>query len=94
MYYTETLPEFIGHHTVMKLCLPCKLVLPVRKCGTPTQNEPEENGISAMEAIQGKSPEERRAVEKISTQNNLEQNNNVIANVQAKPEENMEGGGE
>ena len=24
----ETLPEFIAHHTVEKLCLPCKLVLP------------------------------------------------------------------
>ena len=26
--YVETLPEFIAHHTVEKLCLPaCKLVL-------------------------------------------------------------------
>lgn len=26
--FAETLPEFIAHHTVEKLCLPCKLVLP------------------------------------------------------------------
>lgn len=26
--YAETLPEFIAYHTVEKLCLPCKLVLP------------------------------------------------------------------
>ena len=24
----EALPEFVAHHTVEKLCLPCKLVLP------------------------------------------------------------------
>ena len=27
-YPTESLAEFIAHHTVEKLCLPCKLVLP------------------------------------------------------------------
>ena len=27
---TESLPEFIAHHTVERLCLPCKLVLPVK----------------------------------------------------------------
>ena len=26
--YVESLPEFIAHHTVDKLCLPCTLVLP------------------------------------------------------------------
>ena len=29
----ETLPEFIAHHTVEKLCLPCKLVLPKSSSG-------------------------------------------------------------
>ena len=24
----EALPDFVAHHTVEKLCLPCKLVLP------------------------------------------------------------------
>ena len=31
---TETLPEFIAHHTVEKLCLPCKLVLPKSSAGS------------------------------------------------------------
>ena len=30
----ETLPEFIAHHTVEKLCLPCKLVLPKSSAGS------------------------------------------------------------
>ena len=30
----ETLPEFIAHHTVEKLCLPCKLVLPKFSAGS------------------------------------------------------------
>ena len=51
----------------MKMCLPCKLVLPVRKCGPPTQKASEENGGSVVEDVQGKSPEERKAVEKIAT---------------------------
>ena len=29
----ETLPEFIAHHTVEMLCLPCKLVLPQSSSG-------------------------------------------------------------
>ena len=35
--YTETLPEFIAHHTVEKLCLPCKLVLPQSSGGSVPQ---------------------------------------------------------
>ena len=30
--FTESLAEFIAHHTVDKLCLPCKLVLPKAGC--------------------------------------------------------------
>ena len=37
MVYTETLPEFIAHHTVEKLCLPCKLVLPQSSGGSVPQ---------------------------------------------------------
>ena len=36
--YVETLPEFIAHqchHVVEKLCLPCKLVLPVGEFRNP-----------------------------------------------------------
>ena len=34
----ETLPEFIAYHTLEKLCLPCKLVLPVGEF-LPAQNK-------------------------------------------------------
>ena len=34
--HAESLPEFIAHHAVEKLCLPCKLVLPKSSGGGGT----------------------------------------------------------
>ena len=36
--YTESLPEFIAHHTTEKLCMPCRLVLP--RGSTPSSAQP------------------------------------------------------
>ena len=68
---TETLPEFIAHHTVEKLCLPCKLVLPVKECPPALKSDPLKKMKSGKNSA--------------TQNNNLEQTDTV--NTLSKPEE-------
>lgn len=81
----ETLPEFIAYHTVEKLCLPCKLVLPLppaeNKLNVPTKEDTQRKleekeakkklSMLGQNEEQGKSAEEESTVvkEKLSTKN-------------------------
>ncbi len=49
---TESLPEFIAHHTIEKLCMPCRLVLPQGSAPSSAQPAPRRRPGGVQQALQ------------------------------------------